>query len=180
MFSAAAESATRKLTPLMTLSEFNSLTPEQAAEALRPCVDISRWVTSLVDARPFPSRTALLDCAAAAAPGWTEAEIDRALGHHPRIGEQPAGPSAEARHSRSEQAGLTASDGTTALIAAGNRAYEHKFGRVFLIRAKGRTAEDILRALRQRLENHPAQETPIIAHELRNIALLRLEGIVTS
>lgn len=164
----------------MKLSEFNSLNPEQAAETLKPCVDISRWVTSLVDARPFPSRTAIFDHAAAAAPDWTESEIDRALAHHPRIGEQPAGASAEAQHSRSEQAGLTASDGTTALIAAGNSAYEHKFGRVFLIRAKGRTAEDILQALRERLENQPAQETPIIARELRDIALLRLEGIVTS
>lgn len=163
----------------MKLSDFNSLTSEQAAEALRPCVDISRWVTSVVDARPFPSRSAIFDCAASAAPDWTESEIDQALAHHPRIGEQPAGTSAEAQHSRSEQASLTPSNGTTALLAAGNKAYEHKFGRVFLIRAKGRTAEDILQALKERLENQPAQEIPIIARELRDIALLRLEGIVT-
>ncbi|MHA7179324.1 2-oxo-4-hydroxy-4-carboxy-5-ureidoimidazoline decarboxylase [Arthrobacter sp. MDB2-24] len=163
----------------MTLSEFNLLTPHEARDVLRPCVDIPRWVDSMAAGRPYTSHTDLIEHARAAAPGWTEAEIDQALSHHPRIGEQPDGSTAEAALSRSEQAGLDSSSGTTALLAAGNRAYEHKFGRVFLIRAKGRSADEILRSLRERLENSTEQELPIIARELREIALLRLEGILT-
>lgn len=82
--------------------------------------------------------------------------------------------------SRSEQAGLGPADATlTAALAEGNRAYEDKFGRVFLIRAAGRTGEEILTVLRERLAHTPEQEEPIIAQQLREIALLRLQGAIS-
>ena len=62
---------------------------------------------------------------------------------------------------------------------AGNREYEEKFGRVFLIRAAGRTAPEILQALNSRLANTPAEEDTIVAQQLREIAVLRLEGLIT-
>jgi 2-oxo-4-hydroxy-4-carboxy-5-ureidoimidazoline decarboxylase len=82
--------------------------------------------------------------------------------------------------SRSEQSGVDPSDnGTAAALAAGNRAYEEKFGRVFLIRAAGLTAPEILAALHTRLSNPPAEEDAIVARQLREIALLRLEGVIS-
>jgi 2-oxo-4-hydroxy-4-carboxy-5-ureidoimidazoline decarboxylase len=82
--------------------------------------------------------------------------------------------------SRSEQAGVDPADAeVTEALAAGNRAYEEKFGRVFLIRAAGRTAPEILAALQERLDNSPAQEDVIVAQQLREIALLRLEGVIS-
>jgi 2-oxo-4-hydroxy-4-carboxy-5-ureidoimidazoline decarboxylase len=82
--------------------------------------------------------------------------------------------------SRSEQAGVDPADAAIAeALAAGNRAYEEKFGRVFLIRAAGRTAPEILSALNERLDNTPAQEDAIVAQQLREIALLRLEGVIS-
>jgi 2-oxo-4-hydroxy-4-carboxy-5-ureidoimidazoline decarboxylase len=82
--------------------------------------------------------------------------------------------------SRSEQAGVDPSDnGTAAALAAGNRAYEEKFGRVFLIRAAGRTATEILAALRTRLTHSPAEEDRIVAQQLREIAVLRLQGVIS-
>lgn len=82
--------------------------------------------------------------------------------------------------SRSEQAGVDPEDAAAAeALAAGNRAYEEKFGRVFLIRAAGRTAPEILAALNERLANSPAQEDVIVAQQLREIALLRLEGVIS-
>ena len=63
--------------------------------------------------------------------------------------------------------------------AAGNHAYEEKFGRVFLIRAAGRTATEILAALRTRLTHSPAEEDAIVAQQLREIAVLRLEGVIS-
>jgi hydroxyisourate hydrolase len=78
--------------------------------------------------------------------------------------------------SRSEQSGVDQRDAeTVAALAEGNRAYEEKFGRVFLIRAAGRTAEEMLTALRERLGHTPEQEEPIVAQQLREIAVLRLE-----
>ncbi|WP_026819448.1 2-oxo-4-hydroxy-4-carboxy-5-ureidoimidazoline decarboxylase [Arthrobacter castelli] len=162
----------------MTLKSFNEATDDEARQMLRPCADIPRWINEITAVRPFDSEAALLQYAEQAAPDWTATEIDGALAHHPRIGERAEGASAEASHSRREQAGVSSSDETAQQLIAGNHAYEEKFGRVFLIRAAGRSAEDILAALQQRLENTPEQELPIIAGQLREIAVRRLEGVL--
>ncbi|MBH8469800.1 OHCU decarboxylase, partial [Klebsiella pneumoniae] len=49
----------------------------------------------------------------------------------------------------------------------------------FLIRAKGRSGEEILQALRARLENSDAQEVQAALEQLREITLLRLEGVIS-
>jgi 2-oxo-4-hydroxy-4-carboxy-5-ureidoimidazoline decarboxylase len=82
--------------------------------------------------------------------------------------------------SRSEQAGVDPADQEIATaLAEGNRAYEEKFGRVFLIRAAGRTAPEILAALHERLNHTAEEEDAIVAQQLREIALLRLEGVIS-
>ena len=63
-------------------------------------------------------------------------------------------------------------------LAEGNRAYEEKFGQVFLIRAAGRSREEILAALNTRLAHTPGEEQSIIGQQLREIAVLRLEGLI--
>lgn len=164
----------------MKLAEFNEADRADASAVLRPCIDIQRWVDQIADARPFASGDALLGFARDAASPFTPDEIDAALAHHPRIGERPTAATAEASMSRSEQAGVDPADAAAAeALAAGNRAYEEKFGRVFLIRAAGRTAPEILAALNERLANSPAQEDVIVAQQLREIALLRLEGVIS-
>lgn len=164
----------------MKLAEFNEADRADASAVLRPCIDIQRWVDQIADARPFASGDALLGFARDAASPFTPDEVDAALAHHPRIGERPTAATAEASMSRSEQAGVDPADAAAAeALAAGNRAYEEKFGRVFLIRAAGRTAPEILAALNERLANSPAQEDVIVAQQLREIALLRLEGVIS-
>ena len=64
--------------------------------------------------------------------------------------------------------------------AAGNQAYEERFGQVFLIRAAGRSAEEILAALESRLTNDEKTEQSIVADQLRQIALLRLSKAVSA
>jgi 2-oxo-4-hydroxy-4-carboxy-5-ureidoimidazoline decarboxylase len=99
---------------------------------------------------------------------WLEA-----LAGHPRIGER--GGAAE-EHSRQEQAGMSeASQSVRAAIAAGNRAYEERFGHVFLIAAAGRGPEEILGELTRRLDNTPEEEVRVAAEEHRRITRLRLE-----
>ncbi len=165
----------------LTLEQFNRLQPSEAGAVLRPCIDIQRWIDEIADARPFASTEALLDFANNAAAPFTDAEIEAALSHHPRIGERAAGGNKEAVLSRSEQAGLGSTDAhVAAQLAEGNRAYEEKFGRVFLIRAAGRSSREILDLLNKRLQNTPETENPIVAQQLREIALLRLKGGVNA
>ena len=167
----------------MTIDEFNRLQPAVAAGVLAGCADIESWIDAVLGDRPFASREALLEAAGRAAEGWTNAEVDVGLAHHPRIGERPDADrlgAVNSAHSAREQAGMaTAAGSTQAAIAAGNAAYERRFGRVFLIRAAGRSPEQILAELTVRLRNDDATEDAVVARELREIALLRLELAVT-
>lgn len=165
----------------MKLEAFNRLDAEAARAILRPCVDINRWIDAVVAARPYSEVAELIEVARACALPWTAAEIDGALAHHPRIGERAPGASVEASLSRSEQAALNAQgDDVAAALATGNRAYEEQFSRVFLIRAAGRSAEEILTSLRERLTHTDEEELTVVADQLRQIAILRLEGIFGS
>ncbi|HKH08563.1 MAG TPA: 2-oxo-4-hydroxy-4-carboxy-5-ureidoimidazoline decarboxylase [Agromyces sp.] len=161
----------------MSLDEFNRADRDTAIAALRPCVDVTRWCEELADGRPYSSVDELVARAEVAASPFTAAEVEAALAHHPRIGERARGEHAEAAMSRTEQAGVDPSDAAIATaLAEGNRAYEERFGRVFLIRAAGRSAAEILDALTERLAHTPAEEEPVVAEQLREIAVLRLKG----
>lgn len=163
------------------LAEFNEAPRSDAVDLLRPCLDIPRWWEQLADARPYGDRDALLEAARECAHPFTVDEVATAMSHHPRIGERPTGHDAEAAHSRAEQSGVDANDAAVAAaLATGNRAYEQKFDRVFLIRAAGRSAEQMLAALNTRMQNSATEEDTIVAEQLREIALLRLEGLITA
>jgi len=164
----------------MELAEFNSVDRAEAIRILTPCLDISRWVEAIADARPFTTVDDLLGQARNAAEPFTAAEVESAMAHHPRIGERPKAQTTEAAMSRSEQAGVDPGDtAITAALAEGNRAYEEKFGRVFLIRAAGRSAREMLTALQERITHTPEEEDTIVAGQLREIALLRLTGLIS-
>lgn len=163
----------------MLLEEFNRAERDEAIAVLRPCVDVTRWCEHLADRRPYDSIDALAAEAAAAADPFTADEIASALAHHPRIGERAGGDSREAAMSRSEQSGVDPRDAAIQdALREGNLAYEQRFGRVFLIRAAGRDAAGILASLRERLGNADEAEERVVAEQLREIALLRLKGVV--
>ena len=101
-----------------------------------------------------------------------------ALLRHPRIGEKASGEPADAALSAAEQSGVADSD--AAELAAGNLAYEQRFGYIYLICASGLTGEQMLAALRERLTHDDEQEREVVMHELRKIALLRLSKAVVA
>jgi 2-oxo-4-hydroxy-4-carboxy-5-ureidoimidazoline decarboxylase len=74
--------------------------------------------------------------------------------------------------SATEQSGVA--DDSRAALQAGNAAYEERFGHVFLICATGLSGEQMLAALRQRLENDEASERVVATTELRKITALRV------
>lgn len=164
---------------MIALYDFNQLPEKDAFMLLQPCVAIPGWADALVSGRPYSSRDALFIAAQALTQRWDEAALTQALSAHPRIGEKPAGSATEAALSRQEQGAVN--DRDTALAQAlreGNARYEARYGRVFLIRAKGRSGEEILQALHARLENSDAQEIRAALEQLREITLLRLEGVI--
>ncbi|WP_081844633.1 2-oxo-4-hydroxy-4-carboxy-5-ureidoimidazoline decarboxylase [Cellulomonas sp. URHE0023] len=150
-------------------------TPETRT-LLDTALHVSRWVSQVASGCPYASVGDLLGAADLAARSLSSAEIDEALASHPRIG--AAGSGSSASLSRSEQAASSTDDpALVAAMTAGNRAYEERFGRIFLIRAAGRSRPEILAELNRRLALAPAEEEREVADQLREIALLRLQAL---
>jgi 2-oxo-4-hydroxy-4-carboxy-5-ureidoimidazoline decarboxylase len=160
------------------VSAFNSLSADEAKGLLRTCLDVPRWVDDVEGGRPYAGWPALREAAELSAARLTDAELGAALARHPRIGER-AGASHDAEFSEREQSGVDPADGQTASrLAAGNAAYEERFDRVFLIRAAGRSAAEILAELDRRLDNDDETERDETVQQLSEIAVLRLESTV--
>lgn len=161
----------------MHLHAFNALDDADATTLARVWADIPGWVDAVVAGRPYADVDALAAYAGDLASTWSPADLERALHAHPRIGATVSGEHAEAAASRREQAAMTtAADDDVAAIATGNAAYEERFGRVFLIRAAGRTPGEIRAELERRLGNTPDTETIEATRQLAEIALLRLRA----
>ena len=164
---------------MIALSQFNGLSKDEAVGLLAPCVAIPAWGETLVSLRPFASRQALLQTAREAMDYWGEDELNAALSAHPRIGEKPTGGQAHAALSRQEQSAVDSENERLAqALQEGNARYEARFGRVFLIRAKGRSGEAILQALTRRLQHTADEEVTEALAQLREITMLRLEGVI--
>jgi len=154
----------------------DGLSEDAARAVLARCCSARRWVEQVLAARPFASDAELLESAerfwwALGREDWLEA-----FAGHPRIGARTTDAAA-----RREQAGVDgATAATRAALALGNRMYEERFGHVFLICATGKTADEMLGALRDRLGNDPITELRIAAGEQAKITRLRLEQAAAS
>jgi 2-oxo-4-hydroxy-4-carboxy-5-ureidoimidazoline decarboxylase len=159
-----------------TLDEFNGSTERQRMHLLFGVCSSTIWARRVLAGAPFRNVDALLDRADRVLAELPDAEIDAALDGHPRIGARPDNPS-----SAREQAAVTdAGADVKAALAARNREYEDRFGYVYLVCASGRSAEELLDILTERLENDPETERRVMRSELGKINRLRLQRLVGS
>ncbi|GAB3823971.1 2-oxo-4-hydroxy-4-carboxy-5-ureidoimidazoline decarboxylase [Dactylosporangium cerinum] len=158
------------------LDRFNGLPPAAAQQALLACCASPGWAARVADHRPYPTSADLIVAGVAAFDELTWPDLAEVLAAHPRIGERPTGDGAEAAWSRREQSGVQGAD---AELVAANRAYEDRFGHLFLVFASGKSADEILDAARDRLGNDEETERRVVRGELRKIVELRLERLVT-
>jgi 2-oxo-4-hydroxy-4-carboxy-5-ureidoimidazoline decarboxylase len=152
-----------------------------AAALLARCCGSTRWVESMLARRPFGSDQQLFAVARDVWFALDEADWREAFAHHPKIGDRASLRERfpqTATLSEQEQAGVTdASDDVLDALADGNRAYEQRFGYIFIVCATGKSAAEMLALLRARLGNPPAVEIHIAAEEQARITALRLSGI---
>ena len=156
----------------------NSAAPEAAQEMLRRACGSTEWVNRMMRRRPFDSDQALK---AAARSEWFalgEGQWLEAFSHHPKIGDRA---SLEARFpkthelSEKEQAGVASARADTLdALAEANARYLERFGFIFIVCATGKSAEEMLRLLRDRLSNDRVTELRIAAEEQAKITALRL------
>ena len=161
------------------LGALNRMPAAEAEAVFRGCCGSARWARQMAARRPFATPADLY--AAADAAWWALGAEDWrvAFAQHPRIGDVGAlrekfGQSAA--WSSQEQAGVGgAPEDVLAALAEGNRAYEDRFGYLFIVCATGKTAGEMLEVLEQRLGNAPAEELREAAEQQRQITRLRLE-----
>jgi OHCU decarboxylase len=166
------------------LARLNAASREDAIAAFTQCCAARAWAESMAALRPYRDMDALLDTADRVweelGPGVWRAAFDG----HPRIGERQAATATTdtaQRWSEQEQAGAQhANADVQARLAAAQRAYEARFGHIFLICATGRSAPEMLQELERRLGNDPDTELRVAAGEQRRITRLRLEKLLTS
>jgi OHCU decarboxylase len=160
------------------VAKLNRLSRDEAYAELLKCCGSTRWAREVAALKPFWDVTQVLIIGHRV---WTELRPDdwlEAFRAHPRIGESKAAAPVteqERRWSEGEQAAARDSaDETRDALATANREYEERFGFIFIIRAAGRTAEEILAALRGRIANDRDTELRVAAGEQWDITELRL------
>jgi allantoicase len=142
---------------------------------LASCCGSSKWIESVAQARPFRDWNELTATSDRIWSNLSPEDWLEAFRAHPRIGEKKA----SARWTADEQSGTrSASSETMNALAEANRAYEQKFGHLYLVCATGRSAEDMLANVRERMKNDAATEIRVAADEQRKITALRMEKLV--
>lgn len=166
------------------LQRLNSRSTDEVEEELLKCCGSREWARQVSAGRPFASLDDLIKESErvwwSLAPGdWLEA-----FHSHPKIGEQKAAATTaiEAqRWSADEQAGVrNSAQQTLEALAQLNREYEEKFGYIFIVCATGKSSEEMLTILRERLGNGTKEELRHAAAEQAKITQLRLKKLVTS
>ena len=158
------------------LDNFNRLSPEAAATAILPCNGSFAWAEGMADLRPFRNPEELFATSDNVWRSLSPKAWKHAFDSHPRIGEQKAKAATEEslKWSEGEQSAAQLTENTQAALALANQQYEKKFGRIFIVCATGKSAEQILTILQTRLSNDPATEQREAAEQQRQITQLRL------
>ncbi len=165
-----------------TLSAWNTLDADAAAKAILPCNGSQAWADAMAALRPFESAFDLTCTADRIWGTLSPADWQQAFDSHPRIGEHKAKAATEQSltWSKGEQAAAQFSEDTQTALAAANREYDAKFGRIFIVCASGKSADEMLAILRRRLANDPATELREAAEQQRQITQIRLRKWLAS
>jgi len=161
------------------LARLNALPAEGARAELLACCGSERWAVRVAAARPYATVDDLRNAAREAWEGLDPDDRREAFAAHPEIGGEREGPDPTRAWSRREQSSMAdAAAETRAALAAGQRAYRARFGYIFLIRATGRSPEEMLSELRSRLDNDPETELEVASDEQWHITEIRLARLL--
>jgi allantoicase len=178
VFGRAARAADR----LTGIARLNDASRGRASSALFDCCGSKKWVQRVLAHRPFVDDAALLDCAEEAFASLGRNDWLTIFRSHPAIGaaKAKAKQTATAREWSAGEQSLAqqGSAETLAVLGAANEAYEATFGHVFLTCATGKSSEQILQSLQERLGHDPDTEMRIAGEEQRRITRLRLEKLL--
>jgi len=178
----------------MPLQELNELNKESVKAELLKCCGSNAWVKRMTEKHPFKSEDELFNLAERTWHERSEEDWLEAFSHHPKLGDlesinQPRQESGSASGGKfantSEWAGEEQSGAKSATpeiieeLAVANKAYEKKFGFIYILCATGKTAKVMLSILRIRLNNDRETELKMAMVEQNKITKLRLEKLLS-
>lgn len=161
----------------------NGMSVDRAEAQFLKCCGSKRWAQAMARARPFESEQTIFDEADALFGLLSDEDWLEAFRAHPKIGEKKAAADQSEmakKWSSQEQSRVesTAAE-TRQALSEGNREYEQRFGFIFIVCATGKSAEEMLTMLEQRMANDPAAELRVAAEEQRKITHLRLRRLLS-
>jgi len=156
---------------LINLGGKNSIDDTICREELLACCGSKAWASAVREQAPYPDAAALMTTADRAWMGLTKDDWLEAFSAHPKIGASKA-----SGWAKGEQAGASgASEATRNELAQLNEDYEQRFGYIYIVCATGKSTDEMLALLKQRLDNDADQEIQVAIEEQRKITRLRLE-----
>ena len=173
---------------LSVLNQTGTDGEHKAREALLSCCHSRAWAKAMLSSRPFLSRAALFG--EADRHWWRVGPLawEEAFAQHPQIGgdlealrkkfNRPTQGNQFLDWSSGEQANVAqASEDTLQALAQENQAYLDRFGFIFIVCATGKSADEMLQLLRERINNEIDTERYIAAGEQAKITALRLHKL---
>ncbi len=168
----------------MTIQELNCLSAEELREEFFKCCGSTTWAEKLAAKKPFKNKAEILELSDKICANCSTEDGLEAFTHHPKIGDIK---SLEKKFASTkewaggEQSGVnTAAQETLIALAKGNDDYENKFGYIFIVCATGKTADEMLALLNERLPNDATTEMKIAMNEQNKITHIRLEKLLAS
>lgn len=161
----------------MNLVTFNSLDKESARKELFACCGSNQWTDSMMNHFPFASEKQLVDLSSKI---WydecNEADWRESFTHHPKIGDVK---SLTEKFAGKEQAGVAvATSETIEALAKANANYEAKNGFIFIVCATGKSADEMLALLNDRIQNTDEEELHIAMGEQQKISIIRFKKML--
>lgn len=168
----------------MTIDQLNAQPLDQAKNAFMMCCTASTWINKMVSHRPYRNIEHMQQMAIEVWNSLTFDDYMEAFSGHPKIGDPNSLKTKfkVTQHlAENEQSAVqSASDEVIDALAAANRLYEEKFGYIFIVCATGKSAEQMLELVRQRLENEAQQEIQTAAAEQAKITAIRIDKMMTT
>ena len=160
----------------------NAMPDEAACAALLNCCGSSAWAERVLVRRPFHDAARLLDAAREVWEKLGKNDWLEAFSHHPKIGERKAegAPSEQARRWSEQEQRSVANSAPRRLdeLASANQRYQARFGYIFIVCASGKSTEEMLAILGERISNDHETELRVAAGEQQKITRLRLEKML--
>lgn len=159
------------------LARWNFLPTAAAVNEILPSCGSRAWADQMAARRPLPDEAALLAKSDEVWRSLPESDWLEAFRGHPRIGAiaPRAAPPQSAAWSQQEQRSVAdAGDSAKFALAEGNREYERRFNRIFIVCATGKSPAEILEILQRRLKNDEHAELQEAAEQQRQITQIRL------